>query len=282
MSFDIESQELLFEKTNYRIFFEEALRLKKMQNPHFSNTLFVMKAGLSSRSFPGDVIRGKKNITLRSIPKVMHALGLTGVLSKYFTLLVELEHPSLRVTAKTDQALQKELLNLRVKFKNKVQRPKAQIEGEMFNQFHRSLVYAALGTPELGATFKEVLQKTKLESKICKRELETLVRIGAADFQRSGDRKYRATQSHLVFADMQGHHNFQKHILSALQEAQKHAYNGIKRETELFFHSVLSINQRDSEKLKLALREILTDFVGSSEVAEGDSLSHLICTFFEV
>jgi uncharacterized protein (TIGR02147 family) len=281
MLYDLGSQEQLFNTSNYRVFLELALHIRKMKNPHFSHTVFVQKSGFASRSFPGDVIRGNKNITLRSLTKVIFGLGLTGVLSRYFTLLVELEHQNLRFNNKTAESISKDLNNLREKFKRKLQNPQIQIKNEMFSQFHRSIIYAALGSNEKGATLSDIHKKTKLESKVCRSELEALVRIGAVDYQETRDNRYRPVQSHLVFADMQNTQDYQKHMASALEEAQKHSVGIIKNESELFLHSVLSVKKRDLTKLKSLLREQINDFVDTSESDEGESLYHLTCTFFE-
>jgi hypothetical protein len=281
MSFDLNEQKLLLQTRSYREFLKEALQLKKQKNPRFSQALFAKKAGFSSRSYPGDVIRGQKDVTYRSLPKVIFGLGLKGSLSKYFELLVELEHPDVRIGARPNNLIEKELEKLRQKFANRVQSPQLGIKSDFFNYFHRSLVYAALGSRASGVTFGEVVRKTRLDSGVCLRELEALVKIGAAEARTvDGNLVYRPIQSHLVFTDMQGHQSFEKHMLSALKEAETRIDQGIRHETDLFFHSVLSFHSRDAQRLKLALREALTEFICNSEESEGDSLTHLVCAFF--
>ncbi len=80
--------EKIFDYENYRDFlrdyFQEQKRLKKC----FSQRYFAQKAGFSSHSFCTFIIKGKRNLSERSINKMFRGLGLKGKRAAYFENLV--------------------------------------------------------------------------------------------------------------------------------------------------------------------------------------------------
>lgn len=67
-----------------RDFFEEQKRLKAF----FSHRYFTKKSGLSSPSFVLDIIKGKYNLTMKTLPRMLKGLGLRGKKARYFEYLV--------------------------------------------------------------------------------------------------------------------------------------------------------------------------------------------------
>lgn len=78
----------IFEYENYRAFlrdyFIEQKKLKKM----FSHRFFAKRAGFLSSSFCSHVMDGKKNLSVKSIDKMITGLDLEGKAARYFETLV--------------------------------------------------------------------------------------------------------------------------------------------------------------------------------------------------
>jgi len=80
--------EKIYEYDNYRFFlrdyFSEQKRLKSM----FSHRYFAKRAGFSSSSFCAHVIDGKRQLTEKSLKKILKGLGIRGRRATYFRCLV--------------------------------------------------------------------------------------------------------------------------------------------------------------------------------------------------
>ena len=78
----------IFEYSDYRDFLESFYDRKKSENPSFSHRVFARLAGLSSPSHLLMIIKGERNLSLKTIPKFAAGLKLSAREKKYFELLV--------------------------------------------------------------------------------------------------------------------------------------------------------------------------------------------------
>lgn len=80
--------ESLFDHDDYRKFLQEYFDEQKRLKSVFSHRFFASKAGFSSSSYCLNVIRGRFNLTLKSIDKLAEAMEFSAVQKQYFTALV--------------------------------------------------------------------------------------------------------------------------------------------------------------------------------------------------
>ncbi len=78
----------VFEFKDYRKFLAAWLEWKKKTNTQYSGSLFAKKAGLSSHTLLGMVIRGERNLSYSSIRAFSRVLNLKGREQMYFEKLV--------------------------------------------------------------------------------------------------------------------------------------------------------------------------------------------------
>ena len=78
----------VFEYTDYRKFLADSYDERKAKSPAFSYKSFAIRAGLKSKSFIFEVIRGKKTLSKPTIVKLSQALGLKKDEAAYFENLV--------------------------------------------------------------------------------------------------------------------------------------------------------------------------------------------------
>src|SRR5665811_1170883 len=95
--------------SSYREFLIKALEHRVRLNAPLSYARLATLAGFSARSFPRDVILGKKRLTLSSASRFGEALGLKNPLANHFKLLVQREEIGSRSTAVIERALQASL-----------------------------------------------------------------------------------------------------------------------------------------------------------------------------
>ena len=79
----------LFDYDDYRLFLKDYFDEQKKLRSIFSHRFFAAKAGFSSSSYCLNVIRGRFNLTEKSIAKMVKAMNLNNIQSKYFFALVE-------------------------------------------------------------------------------------------------------------------------------------------------------------------------------------------------
>ena len=80
--------EKIFEYDNYRAFLKDYFSLMKKKKAFFTLKYFAKKAGFNSASFCMYVIDGRRNLSYKSIPKMIKGLELRGKRATYFENLV--------------------------------------------------------------------------------------------------------------------------------------------------------------------------------------------------
>lgn len=81
----------VFGYLDYRAYLRDWFAAKKNENPRYSHRLFSRRTGQRSPSFLSDVLKGRRNLTDDSIPRVCDALGISGEDAEFFTALVHLD-----------------------------------------------------------------------------------------------------------------------------------------------------------------------------------------------
>ena len=78
----------LFEYADYRLFLGDYYAKKKAVNPGYSHRVFARQAGLSSPSHLLMIIKGNRNLSVKTIHKFAEGLNLSAREKKFFELLV--------------------------------------------------------------------------------------------------------------------------------------------------------------------------------------------------
>ena len=80
--------ERIYEFDDYRRFLKTFFDSRKKTQEKFSHRYFAQKAGFQTSSFCAHVMKGNRNLTEKSLPKMVRGLGLTGQQAQYFETLV--------------------------------------------------------------------------------------------------------------------------------------------------------------------------------------------------
>jgi hypothetical protein len=151
------------------------------------------RGGFASRSFPREVVLGKKRLTLLSLPKFIKGLGLNADLADYLRILVEIEHPDCRTKVMDEGKLHLLRSNLCQRILNKRSANKAPVDSG-YRIAQLPLVYAALGTTETGATLNQIEVRTGLTEGQTVEILSHAVHVGIVEKRGA---RYFAQQNHL-------------------------------------------------------------------------------------
>jgi uncharacterized protein (TIGR02147 family) len=267
---------------NYREFLKRAFELEKARGPGFSYAAFARKAGISSRSFPRDVVLGQKRLTLSSLPGFCRALGLKGEAKNLFHLLVSLEEPEVRSPSLSEEQVRDRILKLRSRMRSKQRFPHAEQAAPAFYRHeHWGEIYVSLGRVDRGETLAGVARRSGLPAKTCAEALERMVAEGLVARQGSGESaRFVPQEQHLAFAKLVGDEYFKTTFMRTLSHARASADKAFRAEDRLFFQSVFSVSRARMPQFKQELRELLLKFVDHAEAPEGDGLAKLVLGLF--
>ena len=153
----------LLEGGSYREFLCEAFRQRKASRGSFSLAALATKVGCSAKSYPREVMTGRRALSADFAPRFAEAFGLRGDARKLFLKLV------VRERFPSQPAIEEEIRQLRDRLRCKAVRARA--PSDVFTNTRWIDVYAALGTLKRGADFNEIGARTR----IIDSELETLL-----------------------------------------------------------------------------------------------------------
>lgn len=266
---------MLLEAPNYRDFISLLIKERK-KTKNYGYSKIARSGGFLSRSFPRDVVLGKKRITLSSLPKFIKGLNLHTDLAQYFKILVEIEEPDCRFKNFDITKLN----YLKNNLKNRIYRKsEIQINAKYdLNFIYPSIpkIYAALGDSENGSTINNIILKTNiLDTEI----LKCLNYMLDRKLIRKYKGKYFSTENHLNFQNLNSE-IFKKHFIKSAEDSILMCRQNIKSSEKLFLSSSFSVARKDLEKLKEELRSILLKFVDCSENPNGDKVVSLIASLY--
>lgn len=270
--------ERLIEAANSQEFLKEALNIREEQQKPLSYAALSRAAGFVARSFPRDVIMGKKALSRKSAEALAAALKLPSDVREFFCAQVDFEAASRQKNANVHARAEKMLVNLKNRLKRHSDSQLKKEEDE-FSIQNFSRVYASLGNLKSGSTLAEICVRSGLpESQV----LKSLLEMKARGLVKVEGKKYRAQENHLAFAKLGEGGFFHSLYLDRLKQAQKVAEKNFSSEEMLFLESTFSVKKERLAALKSELRRVLLNFIDESEAAEGTDVVTLTSSFFSL
>lgn len=243
-------------------FLKNAFALWGKSGKPVSYGAFARRAGLSSRSFPRDVVMGKKRVTVRSLPGFVRALGLKGDLRIFFSLLVaQDEKNAARIT------------KLRARLKNPATKDPSALES-IFKSEHGPKIFAALGELEKGATLEEISKRSQLSTDIIQAHLVEMANHGLIRRDENQERVHR-TAEHLTYFKQKNGSRVQTDYLRTLQKIQKKAAQEFATDEALYLQSVFSVRESSMPELKERLKALMLEFTDQADCPQGERVARV-------
>ncbi len=261
-----EHSHALAAETNSRSFLKKCLELRKASGQPHSYAFVARASGFKARSFPRDVILGKKSLSAASARALAKGLKLGIALEEYLVALVEAENSE--GPMKTADAARSRILG-RASAKNRASET-------VFDDVHFSAVYSALGKPETGATLQEIAKRTSLPLAKIHGTLEGLTAQGLVRVERG---RYVGIVNHLAFTEMKKSGAFHRIYLARLETTKARARKNFDSTRALFQESTFSVRLDRLPKLRSELQEILLKFATEAGDDEGDGIASLLVSF---
>jgi uncharacterized protein (TIGR02147 family) len=169
------TQASIFEYADYRKYLADYYSQKKAANPSYSHRVFAKQASLSSPSHLLMIIKGERNLSLKTIPKFVEGLKLSAKEKKYFELLVLYNQTNdLQMKAKYFS----EIMSLKATFKGL-----HPLEKEKFNflaKWYVVAIYVLLDLKKFSPDPQWIAKRlgNKITPNQAKEAIETLLRLG--------------------------------------------------------------------------------------------------------
>ncbi len=259
---------VLIRSNHYREFLTQAFDYLKRSKKNYSLTILANKIGCKSKSYPREVMTGRRKLTYDYADRFALAFGIKGESKKLFIKMVELERTAESPQLKNEiSVLKKRLMNRSI---HKEKKPY-----DLFTESTWVDVYAALGTIDQGATMNEIIQRTNMTEAKLSLILNAMKQKELIEID-SVTNRFKPGVLHHFFEDVEKDMIFQNRFLEVLDKVKQKARVSGPNIAELFQCSTLSVNAANLPRLKKELRELLNKFVQDSEEADGNKLAHIL------
>jgi uncharacterized protein (TIGR02147 family) len=271
----------LLEANDSREFLKLALERIQTKHPQFGYAALVKKAGLASRSFPRDVILGKKSLTSNSARKLAQALSLTAELKQLFLLLVNLDE-----SKKNQQPVEKIAIQIQ-KVKNRIRQklePKTLLAKNIFYEKKGWVeVWASLPAQAqnpAGISLEMILKRSGVSAKTVEKILNELLERALIAKNPETDGYFIQQSEHVIMDELGDNQFFKSWFLESIEMTKKNALAHFSSEHQLFLNSVLLVNAADMPRFKNDLRELIVRYVDQTENSNGDHLARISLSLF--
>lgn len=255
---------ILIKSRSYQDFLREAFRVTKETKRGFSLAVLAQKVGCRSKSYPREVMTGRRSLSLDYAQGFANAFGLKGDAKKLFLKYVEHER-------RPEDKVREEIQKIRARLRNRIDHTQARPK-DLFNDTLWIDIYAGLGSMESGATLRQICIRTGLPTDTVLAALQGM--IAKAIVSQSGD-AYLPVSLHHFFEDLGQDKIFQKRYLEILDRLRAKARISTDPREGFFYCSTISIKSSDMQKFRSELKNLIGRFVQDAENAEGDKLAHL-------
>ncbi len=254
-----DTREALATAENYRDFLSLALTAYGKGHASFSR-----RAGLSSRSFIGEVLRGKRRLSHGSLEKVCTGLRLPPDLRRLFRLLVALEEPDLVFTD-----FKGDLRGMILRQREIIAHKKTQ-KTNLIQSYATPIVFAALGPT--GKSLGELQSLTGLSPREITEALDVLLAHSVIELR---DQVFHALQINLDFGDLKGDINFRHAFNQSLEVLKIRCLDSVPSPDQLFFYMAFSIAASQMNDFKTALQNSVLECVERFQTEDGGKVCRL-------
>jgi hypothetical protein len=255
----------LLDQKSARAFLKKALDLLRRRSK-VTQSAFAKKAGFSSRSFLSEYLSGKKKLSKDSFLKIRSTLLLPKEHKQYFSLLVQLDQPEIFSNKVISPAALEEFRNqckLRAACLDKVKNPGAIVATpELFR------VFASLGSERFGASYMQVISRSKLHESHVKTCLDFFLNEGLVEVR---DGRFYVITSKVDFLNFKGQ-ELVKLSRQVCERISKCAKGIVEERGGLLFYGCISVQTARSRELKERLREAVYQVLDEYQDDEGDEV----------
>lgn len=255
---------ILTQNDDASIIAAELFRLAKEQNSRFSYTILCKLAGIKSRGYLSDVLRGQRNLRLHYVEGFCAALGLSKFSTKVLRTIVELneEKDSLRrADLRKRLDAMRQLMNAR----------DACLKPMLGRHFFEVEMLSSLGLFGGSATAKQIAgYYSEQDPQFLEQSLERLHQDG---FLTKEQDVYSVVENFVCFTGSEDGHSHLDYISYILDDTKQWAMRNFDTKGEHLFESfVISVKKEEVREYSKEVKEKFYQWVAGLNVNDGDEL----------
>lgn len=207
-------------------------------------------------------------MTLPLVHKMIESLNLDQSTSKHFIGLCSKDFTSCKISShlidRTTKTTQQKISKT----------DKALDFG--FENYYVPMIFAALGSPQKGASLGTLQKRTNLELDTINSVLQ---KLADHNLVITKGRLYYPQFDHAKGKGLGSKSFFKNYYLRCLEETHRSARQKMDSDSDLFFASHILVHNDKIPELKKALRELLFQFVDDHLEEDGNQVKNLVCSF---
>jgi uncharacterized protein (TIGR02147 family) len=265
----------LLESSSAREFLLNCLNIRKERGLPYSYAFVSRVSGFAARSFPRDVVCGKKSLSIESAIAIAKGLKFTADLKEFFLALVAVTN------TENESDLRKKIHRVNT-MRDRLSRRALERDNEADSAFaikNFATVYAALGSEENGASMIELIERTRLSKSNLVSTIEELLKIGLIKID---NHRYYPCVNHLAFSQLKDAGAFHHQYLTRLKQAEGEARRNFSSPQALFQESTILVREDRLVELKSELRNLLLKFVDESVDAAGNRIASVLVAMLPI
>ena len=222
-----------------------------------------------SRSYIREVAEKKAKPNLQLVQRFAQYFKLNAAWKKYFELLCKQEIDA-------DSKLEVEIVLQRQKLQKLAAVLKTSFEDSKSDFYIQSplvpIIYSALGSFEVGASLKDIVQRTSLAEAQIQPALDKLIESGGVVFQQG---RYFAKNNQVLIERCNDQDVFINDLNWTIKNLQSRINSKNVQPDELLFLSTYSIADKNLATFKQKLAALLTEFSTETESPDGNTVVNL-------
>jgi uncharacterized protein (TIGR02147 family) len=268
------------EYLDYRRFLQDYYEQAKSESGGFSYQTLSERAGIKSKGFLHNVLKGKRNLTNHSVLGLARAMKLGKAETEYFTNLVSYNHAT---TLAEKNHYYERLLSVRAGGKNAWQPQLVRKEQyEFYSQYHHSVIRSLIDLNGFRGDYEQLARavRPRITASQARKSVELLLRLGLVEQGPKG--AYRLTGKSIATPPQMSEVAVQKfHEQTALLALR--SINELPRDRRNVSGLTLGISRKTYQAMCEEIRAFRTKLLRMAEQDnEADSVYQLNFQFFPV
>lgn len=264
----------LIASTDYREFLRHYLALGGRNGKAIGYAQFSRLAGFSSRSYPREVVLGKKRISPGSLSGFLKAFKIDSEVKEYFKLLVAIEESGVAKTIGSVDEIRSKLVRVRHDLENELNRkwfysqPHPAIEKLLRFSSAQGRVRAALSGRSRARTPKEIARIAKITEETAKAILKLYVELGPVAKEETTDRYYR--KAIIGLQNLAQIPSSKPYFMNVIEEMRKQIDQFYGTPLVGIGASYALVKTSDLTKIRTEIRDAVTRILNDYTTPDGD------------
>lgn len=239
--------------------------------PKSSFESLAKRCGLSSKGALHDLVSGRRKLSLEKLNAIGKGLGIK---RPYRQLLLALRETDTQKMSEKERGLFLKEIRAKVKGINSRKRMNT-----LPLSRHWDKVFASTGTLEMGATLKEISNRSRMTPERCEKILSELITNGAVRFDHEMNRYFPLSLQNIFEGQSKSAELYLSDSFKEMAQDLSKFY--VNADSSLYRVFTFSSRSERFEELRERLKRLIIEFAEDAEVPEGDEVVRLGLAFHQ-